>query len=251
MNDKVKRVLSTLTLSALVATNAAVLMPRVASAAEAEVKSLAGANRYETADKINAELGTKFDKVILTSGEQANLVDALAAAPLAKKLGAPVVIIDHKTAKAADVVAKINGLGAKEVYVVSGPQVISAEVKDALRSAGMTVKELGGKDRYETAYNIAKELGSADTAVVVNGVTGLADAMSIAPVAAAKGWPIILASKDDVNDTYKGNYNKYYVIGGENALSASVLNEVKNGERIYGADRYATNLEIVKNSRMK
>lgn len=247
MNDKVKRVLSTLTLSALVATNAAVLMPKVANAAGVDV--VAGEDRYATADAINAELGTEFENVVLASGyEDAkvdNTVDALTAAPLAHALNAPIVILNHKKVTPQDVVNKVKGLGAQNVYIATG--VFGKDVVAALKAEGLNVVELGGKDRFETAYKIAKQLekvaGTPSAAVVVNGLKK-ADAISIAPIAAAKGWPIILATQNDVNDTYKGNYEQYFVIGGTGVLSDAVVNEV-NGERLAGKDRYSTNAEIV------
>ncbi|CDF57254.1 cell wall-binding repeat-containing protein [Thermobrachium celere] len=250
MNDKVKRVLSTLTLSALVATNASALMPKVAKAAEAEVEQLAGETRYQTSDAIANKLGTAFDNVVLASGYEAdnvdNTVDALTAAPLASALNAPIILLNHKTVTPEEVVAKMKGLKAKNVYIATG--VFGSEVLSALEAEGIKVVKLGGKNRFETAYNIAKQIeaikGKPEVAVIVNGYKK-ADAISIAPVAAAKGWPIILASQDDVNDEYKGNYKKYYVIGGKGVLSDSVLNEV-NGERLAGEDRYGTNLEIIK-----
>jgi putative cell wall-binding protein len=223
------------------------MLPKVASAAEVDV--VAGEDRYATADAINAQLGTEFENVVLASGyEDAkvdNTVDALTAAPLANALNAPIVILNHKKVTPQDVVNKMKGLGAQNVYIATG--VFGDNVVKALEAEGINVVKLGGKDRFETAYKIAKELenvaGTPSAAVIVNGLKK-ADAISIAPIAAAQGWPIILATQNDVNDTYKGNYEKYYVIGGTGVLSDVVVNEV-NGERLAGKDRYSTNAEII------
>ena len=53
-------------------------------------KRIAGTNRYETSEKIAEEFG-KSDVVVLASGT--NFADALAAAPLAKKMNAPIVLV--------------------------------------------------------------------------------------------------------------------------------------------------------------
>ena len=56
---------------------------------------------------------------------------------------------------------------------------------------------LAGQDRYETAVLVADQLeaklGEPAKAVIVSGAC-FADALAAAPLASAKGWPILLAS---------------------------------------------------------
>lgn len=55
----------------------------------------------------------------------------------------------------------------------------------------LSVSRIQGKNRYELAANVAKQMKSVDTAVIVNG-SAYADAVAIAPYAAKQGFPILL-----------------------------------------------------------
>lgn len=90
-------------------------------------KRIAGANRYETSEKIAEELG-KSDVVVLASGT--NFADALAAAPLAKKMNAPIVLVkkDSLSENAKKLVKE-----AKKVYVIGGENTISNKLVDEIK----------------------------------------------------------------------------------------------------------------------
>lgn len=90
-------------------------------------KRIAGVNRYETSEKIAEELG-KSDVVVLASGT--NFADALAAAPLAKKMNAPIVLVkkDSLSENAKKLVKE-----AKKVYVVGGENTISNKLVDEIK----------------------------------------------------------------------------------------------------------------------
>ncbi|MGP1555815.1 cell wall-binding repeat-containing protein [Peptostreptococcus stomatis] len=91
-------------------------------------KRIAGANRYETSEKIAEELG-KSDVVVLASGT--NFADALAAAPLAKKMNAPIVLVkkDSLSENAKKLVKE-----AKKVYVIGGENTISNKLVDEIKT---------------------------------------------------------------------------------------------------------------------
>lgn len=90
-------------------------------------KRIAGANRYETSEKIAEEFG-KSDVVVLASGT--NFADALAAAPLAKKMNAPIVLVkkDSLSENAKKLVKE-----AKKVYVIGGENTISNKLVDEIK----------------------------------------------------------------------------------------------------------------------
>lgn len=54
----------------------------------------------------------------------------------------------------------------------------------------INVERISWDDRYNTSLEIAKRLGHVSEIAVVNGVTGLADTISIAPVAVYFSWNI-------------------------------------------------------------
>lgn len=90
-------------------------------------KRIAGTNRYETSEKIAEEFG-KSDVVVLASGT--NFADALAAAPLAKKMNAPIVLVkkDSLSENAKKLVKDAN-----KVYVIGGENTISNKLVDEIK----------------------------------------------------------------------------------------------------------------------
>lgn len=223
----------------------------VVTPSNATVTRLSGADRYSTSDAIvKAGWSTGCDTAILASGLDANKVDALTVAPLAKSKNAPIVLVNPKD-PVATIVAKFTALNTKTVYIANGTAVISTEIEKGLKDAGITtVIRLGGFDRYATALNIAKTLGSSNSIVVANGESAhLVDTLSIASIAAAKGMPILLASSslDAATTAYINSLEvkTTYVIGGTAAVSDAVIKDLPGVIRLAGAGKYETNAIVV------
>ncbi|NMA69588.1 MAG: cell wall-binding repeat-containing protein [Desulfitobacterium sp.] len=180
-----------------------------------------------------------------------NLVDALAAAPLAKLKNAPILLTQGDVLNTY-AEGELKRLGVKTVYVTAGEQVITKKVLERLAELKIKVIPLGGKDRFETAVNLAKEMGSFNKIVVATAGSN-ADALSISSIAAAKGMPILLSEAGKIPtqvknyiDSIGSNVNQTYILGGEGVSADAVKNAVPNGIRIGGKDRFETNLEILK-----
>lgn len=213
---------------------------------------LAGTDRYQTAIKISQEgwADQSSEYAILSAGMDANLVDALTSAPLAYQKKAPLLLTQGDFLN-PQTEAELVRLGVKTVYVTSGVGVIQQPVLDTLQNdMKLNVIKLGGKDRFETAINIAKEMGSDFTEVAMSTAYSNADALSMASIAAAQGIPILLS---DVNQI-PANVNEYlqtlhiqksYVLGGEGVLSKSVETALPNSTRLGGANRFETNYKII------
>lgn len=187
---------------------------------------------------------------MLSAGMDENLVDALTAAPLASSMGAPILLTEgdnlNPFAK-----AELERLEVTTVYVTSGTGVIKQPVIDELRGMDIEVINLGGQSRFETAINIAKEIGDFDQ-IIVSTAWSNADALSIASLAAYQGIPILLSDVDKLPDEVvsylsplTSKINKSYVLGGEGALSKAVEDAVTKPARLGGQDRYATNMAIL------
>lgn len=202
---------------------------------------LAGATRYETNLAVSAKWD-KADTVVLVNSY--GIADALAATPLAKKEGAPILITEGN--KLTTSTAKeIERLGAKKVIIVGGDGVVSNDVVKDLEAMKLSVERLGGKSRYETSAAVVKAMGKVDKVAVVNGY-GLADALSVAAPAASNDMAIVLSEKDALNnssDVVK-NAKEKYVIGGEGVISESLAKEI-GAERLGGATRGETNAEVL------
>jgi len=212
------------------------LMPAALFAATADSDRLAGAGRVETGLEIASAGWTTASTVILAPADQANLVDALAAAPLAGQENAP-ILLTFKDSLDAAVKAKIAALGAKKVYVVGA---ISDTVKSEVEAiSGVTVEALKGSSRWETNAAInAKLVNPAGTFVV--GYAALADALSVSSFAAKNNYAIVLAGADGkipVGQSAVGT--KTYIIGGP-----TLVGDITGATRIFGADRFETNTKV-------
>jgi putative cell wall-binding protein len=210
------------------------------------INRLSGDDRYETACAIAKAGWTQADNAVIAYGQ--NYPDALAAVPLAQKLGAPILLTNNDSLNAGTL-AVLQDLQVKQVYLIGGTGVISAVVENRLTDAGYSVKRLAGEDRYDTSVKIAEELGTASEVAVTTG-NDYADALSMGPIAAEKQIPIILVPKDKITDSIQaylssGNITKTYIVGDSELISDNVADQFSNVERITGQDKYARNVAIL------
>ncbi|AKN33941.1 cell surface protein [Clostridium carboxidivorans P7] len=206
-----------------------------------------GIDRYETAAKVCQDGWKSSQNVVIVNGE--NFPDALAAAPLAKKNDAPILLTSKDVLNPYTSV-EINRLGVKNAFIIGGRGVVSQAIEDSLKSRGIKVTRLGGVDRYDTAIQIAGKLGKSNEVALINS-NDFRDGMSISAIAAAKGMPVIPV------DTYSmpASVSKYlqgykkadqiYVVGGQDKISDSVISGLPNIKRIGGGDIYSSNIGVV------
>jgi putative cell wall-binding protein len=209
---------------------------------------LAGNTRYSTAVSISEAGWDASNYAVITTG--GNFPDALSATPLAKKYDAPLLLTEPNIATLnTDVKAELQRLNVKEVFIVGGTVAVSAGVEQELVNSGITVTRIDGINRYETAINVAEKIGNTGEIAVVTG-SNFADALSMSAIAASKGMPIILTEQNSlpssVSDFLSNNsITKSYVIGGTSVISDSIKGSLPGSERVFGADRYATNKAII------
>lgn len=207
---------------------------------------IAGQTRYETSAKIAQQGWTNSKYAVIAS--DAGFADALSAAPLAKKYNAPILLTGGVTLD-SNTKSELQSLGVKNVFLIGGTGSISDNVKSKLESMNIIVTRISGKDRFETSLEIAKSLGNF-TGVVVTNAYGFADALSIAPVAASQGMPILLISPNTLPSEVKSflnssKYSKTYIVGGTGVVSDSVASQLKNITRLTGSSRYGTNAAVL------
>ena len=211
-----------------------------------------GTNRYDTAVKTSKKGWNTADTAIISNGSA--IVDALAATPLAAYKDAPVLLTEKDTLK--DVTKnELKRLGVGKVYIIGGSSVISKNVQSQIDKMGISVERISGSNRYATSVAIANEMKSEganiDQVAVVNGVSGLADAISFGAAAGQKNIPIILSDKNGKTTgaaeiLSDDKVEKTYIIGGKNAVPESVESSLKNPERVSGSNRSETNAAIIK-----
>ncbi len=120
-----------------------------------------------------------------------------------------------------------------------------------------SVREFGGRDRYDTALRLAKDfavgkggLGSVPTAFIASGFT-LVDSVSVSGLAGFMDAPVMLTPTDSLHAGVADFIEDYgvdtiYVLGGSAAVADSVLEDLEalanepTVTRVEGADRYAT-----------
>jgi competence protein ComEC len=207
---------------------------------------LAGYTQYDTSSAIAKEGWTQSDYAILAYGE--NFPDALAAAPLAKKYNAPILLTERLTLTPV-IEQTLQDLKVRNVYIVGGTAVISSTVENRLRDMAINVTRLAGHDQYDTAIEIAKQLGVSQEVSVVTG-TDFADALSIASVSATKNDPIILVPKDYLPDSVNSylstnTITHSFIVGNADQISETVSSKFPNAERITGTDKYSRNIEVL------
>ncbi|MGF0554219.1 S-layer protein SlpA [Clostridioides difficile] len=246
-----------------------------------DVESVAGDDRIETAIELSKSYYNNsrsnnsdtlytgaVDNVVLV-GSQA-IVDGLVAGPLAAEKEGPLLLSskDKLDNNVKNEIKRVMGLSStnsinskKKVYIVGGENSVSKDVQKAIEDMGVKVERLSGDDRYATSLKIADkvELNDKDKAFVVGG-TGLADAMSIAPVASQlvgkEATPIVVVDgkadklSSDASD-FLDSAKEVDIIGGENSVSNKVKDSIKDAigrsvDRISGDDRQATNAEVIK-----
>lgn len=215
---------------------------------------LDGANRFVVASKIaDNSWGNNAGTVILANYNA--FADALSAAPLAYKYKGP-ILLTQKDFLTADAKKQIQEIMPSQVIIVGGTGSVSGNVVNDIRSinSNISVRRIGGADRFEVSQKISSELGTPGTSIVANGLN-FPDALAIAPYAARNGYPILLTQPNKLPSktasALKSNKTtKTIVVGGEASVSKSVADKLPNADRIGGANRFEVAANILKELKM-
>ena len=214
---------------------------------------ISGSNRYETSIKaanllLEAKAEEKFGAVVVASGT--GFADALSGSYLAVRNGCPMLLVNKHTVKTLAEYILENTYSGSTVYILGGEAAVPAEL-DELLKAEFYVKRLAGANRYETNLKVLKEIGVEAMGLCVCTGKDFADSLSVS----ALRRPILLVNKS-LTDDQKAfldtiGTNDIYVIGGENAVSKDIEEELANYgygyvERISGANRYETSVNVAK-----
>lgn len=201
-------------------------------------RRLAGADRIATAVAVSGERRRATTALLATS---VDFPDALAGAPLAIALDAPLLLTppDRLDPRVA---AELTRLGVTQVVLLGGPAALGPQVEGGLAAAGITdVRRVAGADRYATAAQAAQEVarlaGAAPTVLVASGER-FPDALA----AGAAGLPLVLSARDGLPDASRQALDalkpeRVVVVGGPLAVADAA---VPGAERVAGEDRFAT-----------
>lgn len=207
------------------------LLTRIKQVTGIEITRLAGDNRYLTSIEVANKTyeNQEYNRVFLSNGDSA--ADATSISGIAKVLNVPIILTEGKKLddyqKKFLVDKKITSL-----TVIGGEDVVSESLLEEIRELGIKCDRIGGKDRFKTSYMINMTFNKdAKKAFVAEGYK-LADALAIGPVSGRDKMPIVLSQKENLNEEAKDylktlSLEKIVLLGGEDAISNNIYNELK------------------------
>lgn len=201
------------------------------------VTRLGGIDRYAAGRAIAGEVlrlsGSSFDgSVLLATG--GNYPDALAGAPVASRLGRPIVLVNPYTN------AFTLPAGTKRAYILGGTGSVSPAAERALRTRLGTanVRRFAGIDRYEVAALVAA-WGVGECGLSWDGVT-LASGQTFngalaGGVMAGRTGTVVLLTRSTLLPVFDSTrlsavarqVAEVHIVGSTSSVSASVLAALK------------------------
>lgn len=221
-----------------------VALPVVVQPAEFALQEVAGADRVATAAALSADTFPAAATVVIARAD--GYADALAAAPLAATLQAPILLTDSGELR-AEVRAEVERLGAAEAVLLGGDQALDGAIADALEELGLTVRRVAGSDRFDTARLIGGQVGGRSVYLARD----WPDALAVSALAAAQRRPILLVESGRIPQATSEaleqlEVQEVTVVGGPATVEPQVV-EALDGltvRRVAGEDRYATSLAV-------
>ncbi|NNM46387.1 cell wall-binding repeat-containing protein [Knoellia koreensis] len=207
---------------------------------------IGGADRYDTAVQVARAANPQSQAVVLASGADAAMPDALVSAPLARAKGAA-MLLTKPTSLPSVVTADLRARRVTTAYIVGGTGVISSAVEQQLRSLGVTsIDRVAGKNRYDTAAGVAARIGASPDVLVASGDIGsMSDGLVLSGPGSALKRPVLLVQATKVPTETRWALTRVgakrtVVAGGTGVVSDAVVRALPSPRRVAGADRYAT-----------
>ena len=176
-----------------------------------DVTRLEGQDRYSTSQKVMEKTKEIINPEYLLIASGKNFPDALAATGF---------FVNHKS-----VMVLSDGL----TYPQSNLQEIAIGGKNQLPLKGFTGRRVSGKDRYETALEIAKlSFDKNNNAILASGEV-FADSLSAVSLTKKHNAPIILTQSDSLTENAKKYLNgkNVFIVGGEKTVVNDILTRKK------------------------
>lgn len=150
------------------------------------IQRFGGHDRFEVAKNIAGAFPSS-SKAVLADG--LNFSDALAIAPYAARNQFP-ILLTRTNAMPAETISALSNQNITSTLVIGGEGSVGKSVYGQLKNP----QRIGGKNRFEVAANIVKQLGyNTNNAYVATGFI-FADALTGSVLAAKNNAPILLTS---------------------------------------------------------
>ena len=176
-----------------------------------DVTRLEGQDRYSTSQKVMEKTKEIINPEYLLIASGKNFPDALAATGF---------FVNHKS-----VMVLSDGV----TYPQSNLQEIAIGGKNQLPLKGFKGRRVSGKDRYETALEIAKlSFDKNNNAILASGQV-FADSLSAVSLTKKHNAPIILTQSDSLTENAKKYLNgkNVFIVGGEKTVVNDILTRKK------------------------
>ncbi|MDU6598695.1 cell wall-binding repeat-containing protein [Finegoldia magna] len=176
-----------------------------------DVTRLEGQDRYSTSQKVMEKTKEIINPEYLLIASGKNFPDALAATGF---------FVNHKS-----VMVLSDGV----TYPESNLKEIAIGGKNQLPLKGFTGKRVSGKDRYETALEIAKlSFDKNNNAILASGEV-FADSLSAVSLTKKHNAPIILTQSNSLTESAKKYLNgkNVFIVGGEKTVVNDILTRKK------------------------
>ncbi len=186
-----------------------------------KVERLAGPGRYDTNLAILNEAFDSGQELVVASGK--NYPDSLSGS----SVGRGMLLVGDILTK--DQIKWLESNRINKIYILGGTGAVNSTIESSLKKYA-TVERVGGKNRWETSYLIAKKFfPKADTVSLVCG-TNFPDGLSGAPLAMSYNSPIILIANNNWNYAHQfvvdRKITKDYAIGGTGAISNATVSKI-------------------------
>ena len=221
------------------------------------VRRLAGVSRVATAIEVS-RASHPDDGAVATAvlARADGYADALAGATLATRVAGP-LLLNPTDGLDGDVAAELTRLDVEEAILLGGTSALSDRVAEDLVAMGISVDRVAGDSRFATAGAVADRIDGAH-AFLVEGANadpgrGWPDAVSASALAAFRGDPVLLATRDELpvataEALIRNGIGAVTIVGGTAAIGDSVAAALADlgiaVERLAGPSRFATSGEV-------
>ena len=207
---------------------------------------LSGTNRFETAAAMaRAKFPNGVPSVVLASG--LTFADALAGSYYAGGASAAcpqsAILLTLPDTLAPATRQAITDLHATTVTILGGTSAVSDDVLAQLQGPGMTVRRIGGHNRFETMLDLITACAAPSTTAFIASGLNFPDALSAGGASYGKHIPIILTLPDQLSPEAQQaltslGVTRVLIMGGAAAVSPAV-NAALTGMGISVAQQFA------------
>ena len=197
-----------------------------------KVDRIHGENRYETSLNVAKQLNSNSDVAFVVGGS--GEADAMSISAKAAQLKAPIVVVEKdKLSEEAKAL-----LTNKEIYIIGGESCVSDDIKLELDKLDVNkdAERVSGSNRKETNAKVISQFYKDEEVIELfvakdgfGGIDKLVDALTAAPLAAAKYSPILLTT-EGLNqlqeESIKGLYNIHSLTRVGNGISENTINTI-------------------------